>query len=53
MPEFEYFSIIFHCCRPMGESAAPGRASVGRFVAAMFEGRCSKLGLKALKHYRL
>ena len=47
VPEFKYLGIVFHCCRPIGESAAPGRASVGRFAAAMFEGRCSQLGLEA------
>lgn len=47
VPEFKYLGVVFHCCRPLGESAAPGRASAGRFAAAMFEGRCSQLGLEA------
>ena len=47
VPEFKYLGVVFHCCRPIGESAAPGRAGVGRFAAAMFEGRCQQLGLEA------
>jgi hypothetical protein len=46
---FKYLGVIFHCVQPLGECAAEGRASVARFAAAMFEGRCSELGLEATR----
>lgn len=48
-PEFKYLGVVFHCCDPLGESAAAGRAAVARFAAAEFEARCSKLGLEAAR----
>lgn len=41
--------VVFHCCHPIGESAALARAGVARFAAAMFEGRCAELGLQATR----
>jgi hypothetical protein len=45
--EFKYLGIVFHCCLPLGESAASGRAAVARFAAVQFESRCEELHLEA------
>lgn len=47
--EFKYLGVIFHCCKPIGESAAAGRAAAARFAAAQFDGRCAELGLEAAR----
>ena len=47
--EFKYLGVVFHCCDPLGESAAAGRASVVRFAASLFESRCEELGLEAAR----
>ena len=47
--EFKYLGVVFHCTKPLGESAAAGRASVARFAAAAFEGRCTEMGLEAAR----
>ncbi|EFN50681.1 hypothetical protein CHLNCDRAFT_55644 [Chlorella variabilis] len=49
VPDFKYLGITFHCCKPLGESAAAARAAVARFAAASFEARCEELGLEAAK----
>ena len=49
VPDFKYLGITFHCCKPLGESAAATRAAVARFAAASFEARCEELGLEAAK----
>ena len=43
VPDFKYLGITFHCCKPLGESAAATRAAVARFAAASFEARCEEL----------
>lgn len=45
--QFKYLGVVFHCTRPLAETASEGRAAVARFAAAMFEGRCAELGLEA------
>ena len=47
--QFKYLGVVFHCTQPLGQSAAAGRAAVARFAAAMFEGRCTELGLEAAR----
>jgi hypothetical protein len=40
--EFKYLGVVFHCTKPLGESAAAARAAVARFAAADFEGQCAQ-----------
>jgi hypothetical protein len=47
--QFKYLGVVFHCTEPLGEYAAEARASVARFAAAAFEGRCADLGLEAAR----
>jgi hypothetical protein len=49
VPQFTYLGVVFHCCQPLGESAAAGRAQVARFAAAQVDARCAELGLEAAR----
>lgn len=49
VPDFKYLGITFHCTESLGESAPKGRATVARFAASTFEGRCMELGLESTR----